>query len=139
MWYTFLKKADLDRWWREGYLNYGHSWNSLDIDPDNKKTANLPPPNENDAIWIFSNGVLSVTRAGKWHSLGNRGFNFTHDTIYEEQIDSDKNYIQGRYDAGKNTISISRSIQLTRMNELQRSYLYKLLYREFPGGRIAEL
>ena len=134
MWYKLLKASE-DPWWRHGYLAQGHSWTSADPDPHDDRNAKLPPPNPNDAIWIFNNGQIESETAGEWYKKGNRGYSFVHDEIFGAEFGGRPNAIKGRYDAKNRIISVVKSPALDRAQSL----VHRLLYNKFPGGRIVEL
>lgn len=133
MWYSLLKQAD-NQWWRQGYLAHGHSWTSADPDPNEERNAKLPPPNPNDALWVFRNGQIEAVTAAEWHAKGNRGYSFVHDEVFGSKYSGRSSVIKGRYDAKTKVVSISKSPALERA----QSMVHRLLSKKFPGGRIME-
>lgn len=125
-----------NEFWRNGYLSHGHGWTHLDSDPHDDRHAKTPPPNPNDAIWVWKNGQLLVETAGEWFAKGNRGYSFTHDDIYGEEFGGSANAmaVKGRFDAAHKTVSIVKT------NEQQRlaNVLYRMLQQQFPGAKIIE-
>lgn len=135
MWYYLAKQSDSNEIWRS-YLFHGHDWTNLDSDPHKDDHAKTPPPNPNDAVWVWKNGQLLSETAGEWFTKGNRGYSFTHDDIYGEEFGGSANamLLKGRFDSKSNTVSIVKS------NEQQRlaSMLYRALQKRFPKANIME-
>jgi len=128
------KFANSQEWWRRGYYNRGHSWNSSDTNPDDESKANLPPPNPKDAIWIFRNGQLQSVTAQEWHEKGQRGYTFIHDNVFGEEYGGVSNFLKGRFDSSRNVVSMIKNDNLTR----GYSVFYRALERKFPGAKIEE-
>lgn len=132
--YSEPLSAEKDPWWRTGYLSHGHSWTSADPDPHDDRKSKLPPPNVNDALWVFVDGKLSVVTAGEWHQKGNRGFTFVHDDAFGDWASGSQSVLKGRYDAAKNIVSIVKNSLSMRGNPL----MMRALERKFPRARIVE-
>lgn len=144
MWYNrakLLESQVTDQWWRNNYLAHGHSYVQEDLKSKKNKDENRPPPNPNDAVWIFRNGSLEVITAGEWQAKGNRGVTFTHDDIFKEDTGGTWNektvtgkYIKGRYDARMNLVTVIVPIDLEKMYNVA----LKRIYQRFPGAKIQE-
>lgn len=139
MWYIMAQKLadDHSTFNRSGYLAHGHSYTNQDPDPHREDKAKLPPPNPNDAIWVFRQGKLEVMTAGEWHQQGHRGYTFVHDEIFGPETGGlalNNGIVKGRYDSRRNTISIVKSNDF----RMTSSIVLRALDRRFPGAQVVE-